>query len=154
MSLAIGLEQAPNPDSRVTLGERVDALGQRVARLDWRLGKAEIETARRFVETVVGEMERLGLASVDVGAFSLSDDPEDLSGVVVDIGHHMGTTRMATDPARGVVDANCTVHGVQNLHVASCSVFPTSGVSNPTFTMLALSVRLADHLALALKAPG
>ena len=61
---------------------------------------------------------------------------------------------MATDPARGVVDANCTVHGVQNLHVASCSVFPTSGVSNPTFTMLALSVRLADHLALALTAPG
>ena len=93
-------------------------------------------------------MERLGLASVDVGAFSLSDDPGELSGVVVDIGHHMGTTRMATDPAHGVVDSNCTVHGVQNLHVASCSVFPTSGVSNPTFTMLALSVRLADHLAL------
>ena len=154
MSLAIGLEQAPNPDSRVTLGERVDALGQRVARLDWRLGEAEIETARRFVKVVCGEMERLGLASVDDGAFSLSDDPGELSGVVVDIGHHMGTTRMATDPAHGVVDSNCTVHGVQNLHVASCSVFPTSGVSNPTFTMLALSVRLADHLARALTAPG
>ena len=99
MSLVIGLEQAPNPDSRVTLGERVDALGQRVARLDWRLGEAEIESSRQFVEMVVGEMERLGLASVDVGVFSLSDDPDELSGVVVDIGHHMGTTRMATDPA-------------------------------------------------------
>lgn len=152
MSLAIGIEQAPNPDSRVTLGESVDALGQRVARLDWRLGQLEIATARRFVEMAVGEMERLGLASVDMGAFSLSDDPGELSGVVVDIGHHMGTTRMATDPARGVVDANCTVHGVENLHIASCSVFPTSGVSNPTFTMLALSIRLADHLTLALGA--
>jgi choline dehydrogenase-like flavoprotein len=53
---------------------------------------------------------------------------------------------MSTDPKAGVVDANCRVHGVENLFVASSSVFPTSGYANPTLTILALALRLADHL--------
>jgi choline dehydrogenase-like flavoprotein len=58
----------------------------------------------------------------------------------------MGTTRMATDPKHGVVDADLRVHGVDNLYVASSSVFPTVGYSNPTLTIVALALRLADHL--------
>jgi len=58
----------------------------------------------------------------------------------------MGTTRMHDDPKRGVVDSNCRVHGIENLFVAGSSVFPTSGAANPTFTILALTFRLADHL--------
>jgi choline dehydrogenase-like flavoprotein len=58
----------------------------------------------------------------------------------------MGTTRMDADPKRGVVDENCRVHGVENLYVAGCSVFPTGGTFNPTFTIVALALRLADHL--------
>jgi choline dehydrogenase-like flavoprotein len=61
--------------------------------------------------------------------------------------HHMGTTRMASDPASGVVDADCRVHGVENLYVAGSSVFPTGGNANPTLTIIALALRLADHLA-------
>jgi choline dehydrogenase-like flavoprotein len=60
--------------------------------------------------------------------------------------HHIGTTRMATDPGRGVVDETCRVHGIGNLYIAGCSVFPTSGWVNPTFTIVALSLRLADYL--------
>src|SRR5690606_2803197 len=60
--------------------------------------------------------------------------------------HHMGTTRMSTDAARGVVDENCRVHGIRNLYVAGCSVFPTSGIVNPTLTIIALAMRLSDHL--------
>ena len=65
--------------------------------------------------------------------------------------HHMGTTRMHADPKRGVVDANCRVHDVENLYVAGSSVFPTSGAANPTLTLVALALRLADHLAKGLR---
>ena len=58
----------------------------------------------------------------------------------------MGTTRMHDSASEGVVDANCRVHGVSNLFVAGSSVFPSYGTHNPTFTILALSYRLADHL--------
>jgi choline dehydrogenase-like flavoprotein len=60
--------------------------------------------------------------------------------------HHMGTTRMHADPRRGVVDADCRVHGITNLYVAGSSVFPTSGAANPTLTIVALALRLALHL--------
>jgi choline dehydrogenase-like flavoprotein len=61
--------------------------------------------------------------------------------------HHCGTTRMHDDPKRGVVDRECRVHGVANMYVAGSSVFPTVGFANPTLTLVALSLRLADHLA-------
>ena len=60
--------------------------------------------------------------------------------------HHMGTTRMSTDPADGVVDPDCRVHGTDNLYVAGSSVFPTGSCANPTFMIVALARRLADHL--------
>lgn len=54
---------------------------------------------------------------------------------------------MHADPAHGVVDPDCRVHGTENLFIAGSSVFPTSGFANPTFTIVALAIRLADHLA-------
>jgi choline dehydrogenase-like flavoprotein len=66
--------------------------------------------------------------------------------------HQMGTTRMARDPKAGVVDEHCRVHGVANLFVAGSSVFPSFGFANPTFTLLALALRLADHLRVHLAA--
>jgi choline dehydrogenase-like flavoprotein len=60
--------------------------------------------------------------------------------------HHLGTTRMHPDPARGVVDENCRVHEMTNLYIAGGSVFPTGGYANPSLTIVALSLRLADHL--------
>jgi choline dehydrogenase-like flavoprotein len=60
--------------------------------------------------------------------------------------HHMGTTRMHDDPKQGVVDRNCQVHGIDNLFIAGSSVFPTGGYNTPTLTIVALALRLADHL--------
>jgi choline dehydrogenase-like flavoprotein len=68
--------------------------------------------------------------------------PASLSGA----NHHMGTTRMGDDPKSGVVDSNCCVHGIQNLYIAGSSVFPTAGSGVPTLSIVALSLRLADHL--------
>jgi choline dehydrogenase-like flavoprotein len=61
-------------------------------------------------------------------------------------GHHMGTTRMSRSPGTGYVDADCRVHGIGNLYIAGASVFPTSGYANPTLTVLALTLRLVDHV--------
>jgi choline dehydrogenase-like flavoprotein len=60
--------------------------------------------------------------------------------------HQFGATRMAGDPSRGVVDANCRVHGTDNLFIATSSIFPTVGYANPVLTITALAIRLADHL--------
>ena len=60
--------------------------------------------------------------------------------------HHSGTTRMCASTKTGVVDANCKVHSVDNLYIASSNVFPTAGWVNPTFTIVALAIRLADHV--------
>ena len=59
----------------------------------------------------------------------------------------MGTTRMAADPEKGVVDADCRVHGVENLYIGGSSVFATTGHCNPTYTLTSSRSRLGDHLA-------
>lgn len=140
-------EQAPNPDSRITLGRDLDAFGQRQVKVDWRLTSLDHETYRSSAR-VFGEQ----IATAGNGHFQLepwlADDnakPE-----VHGTAHHMGTTRMSDSPHTGVVDARCKVHGMDNLHIAGSSVFPTGGWAFPTFTIVALSMRLADELRVLL----
>jgi choline dehydrogenase-like flavoprotein len=101
------------------------------------------------VDVLDAELRRLGLGRV-VGTEWL--DGEDWAGRLEDAFHNIGTTRMSADPATGVVDADCQVHGVPGLYVCGSSVFPTSGYANPTLTIVALALRLADHLGS--RAPG
>ena len=134
-------EQAPNPDSRVTLGTRRDQFGLPVARVDWRPTSSDRASIRASQEAVDTVLRAAGLGHVEL---MLGDEhpPALLEGNF----HHLGATRMHTDPSLGVVDADCRVHGVRNLYVAGSSVFPTYGCSNPTLTVVALALRLADHL--------
>lgn len=137
------LEHAPNPQSRVTLGDERDALGLPRVRLDWRFGELERRTLRRAVEIFGREVGRAGLGR----AAEVPDDPTTgWPPLLRGAWHQMGTTRMHTDPRHGVVDADARVHGLENLYLAGSSVFPTSGYMNPTLTIVALSLRLADHL--------
>jgi len=144
-------EQVPNPDSRVKLSTTRDALGNLQADLDWQLSAADKRTARVFNRVFDGELKRLGLGRLAPSDWI--DSPGAQWPVDATVGnhpiagyHHMGTTRMSAAPANGVVDANCRVHGYQNLFVAGSSVFSTSGWANPTLTIVALSLRLADHI--------
>ncbi len=75
---------------------------------------------------------------------SVTEDADDVE--ILDMKHPSGTTRMSASPRTGVVDANCRVHGVENLYIAGSSVFPTVGHANPTLTIVALAARLAHHL--------
>jgi choline dehydrogenase-like flavoprotein len=143
--LLIDTEQAPNPESRVTLDASADAFGMRKAVLDWRLTGLETKTLQEFGQMIAGEFERLGLASV-----ALAGPPDfnrrDALGSARDIFHHMGTARMSHSPRDGVTNPDLRCHSVDNLFIAGAAVFPAGGISNPTFTAIALSIRLADHL--------
>lgn len=135
-------EQAPNPDSRVTLSDRRDALGLRQIRLDWRLTEEDRHSLVAHVRNIATEFAALGIGRmrVDIG------DPGSWPDIVAGGSHHMGTTRMHDDPRQGVVDRDCRVHGIANLYVAGGSVFTTGGAANPTLTIVALALRLADRL--------
>lgn len=148
-------EQAPNPDSRVLLSAERDALGVPKAALDWRLGEQDKHSVRVLMEAFDRELRRLDLGHVELPEWLLDEGrPWQIDPLISNhpIGgyHHMGTTRMASAPARGVVDAHGRVFGLANLYVAGSSVFPTSGWANPTLTLLALALRQADHLRLQL----
>jgi choline dehydrogenase-like flavoprotein len=137
------IEQTPNRDSRVTLDERSkDRFGHFRINVDWRL-------AAQDVKTIVALAEEIGkaIAEQNHGRFRIAD--EILAGAPVPgfHCHQMGTTRMSADPKFGVVDGNCRVHGAKNLYIAGSSVFPTGGGANPTTTVVALALRLGEHLA-------
>jgi choline dehydrogenase-like flavoprotein len=137
-------EQRPNPDSRLTLSDRRDDFGVRISRIDWRVSEDEAWAMRRIAELMVKHLSRIGVEPpvledwVRDGAMF----PE----TIRDAAHPTGTTRMAESPARGVVDAQCQVHGVDGLFVGGSSVFPTSGHANPTQMIVAMALRLADTL--------
>ena len=141
-------EQAPNPDNRVTLTEECDRLGRRKVSLNWRWSDIDLETIKRVQQILAQEFAQSGL-----GEFQPRDQIEGGLPRFGSTHHHIGTTRMHPDPKQGVVDENCQVHGVANLFVAGSSVFPTGGgYANPTLTIVALAVRLADHVKTAMAA--
>ncbi len=141
----IDCEQAPSCDSRVLLDTRADAFGMPRARLDWRIGALEMRTLTGFALRIAAEFERLGLARVRL-ASAPNFDLRGTLGAARDIFHHMGTARMGATARTGVTRADLRCHDVDNLFVAGSAVFPAGGIANPTFTALALSLRLADHL--------
>ncbi len=141
-------EQAPNPDSRVSLSEERDAFGLRRVAMDWHMSELDIHTQRTAVTAFGEHMAREGIGRARVRDWLLAD-PVKLPGVLEDeVGgkHHMGTTRMAAEARHGVVDGDCKVHGVTNLFIGGSSVFTTTGHCNPTYTITQLALRLGTHL--------
>lgn len=136
-------EQQPNAQSRVTLAHETDALGMPRLRIDWRYTDLDVHTAR----------ETMRLLQADLAAWGhgrLAYDPDDVERQITRDGayggHHIGTAAMGASPGSSVVDADARVHGMRNLYVAGSAVFPTSSQANPTLTIVAMALRLADHL--------
>jgi choline dehydrogenase-like flavoprotein len=139
--LGVQAEQAPNPDSRVTLARRSDRFGMPLARLDWQPSTDDRRSIQRTVQLLDGALREAGIGRI-VHPFGTGQPP----ALFLGNWHHMGTTRMHDDPAHGVVDRTGRLHTMDNLYVAGSSVFPTTGFANPTLTIVALAVRLADEL--------
>ncbi len=137
LHLVINLEQAPRPENRIRLGGARDGLGLPMVEVDWRWRSDDQRNLERLRGVLAAAFEGAGLGLLA----STPDGRPDPNAH-----HHLGTTRMHPDPRYGVVDENARVHGVDNLYVAGSSVFPTGGYANPTLTIIALSLRLADHL--------
>jgi choline dehydrogenase-like flavoprotein len=137
IELLINLEQAPDPENRITLGGDRDRFGLPRAAIHWRWRAFDRQHLARIHAVVTAELERHGLGRVEVTP-GVAPDPN--------AHHHMGTTRMHHDPRQGVVDEHARMHSVSNLFVAGSSVFATSGFANPTLTVVALALRLAEHL--------
>ena len=136
-------EQMPNPNSRIGLGKDLDVFGLRKVVVDWRVTAEDRRGMATGHRLLGAELARGGFGRLrSTVPEDDSEWPSDMRGDQ----HHMGTTRMQRDQNMGVVDENCRVHGVENLYVAGCSVFPTGGTFNPTLTIVALALRLADHV--------
>ncbi len=140
------MEQAPNPDSRVTLDAEKDALGMPRAKLNWVLTPLE-KHSLRMINTIIGEEAgRVSMGRVKVYDYLQDESDESWPSFTGGGWHHMGTTRMSDDPKQGVVDADCKLHNISNLYVAGASCYVTAGAVNPTLTLIALTIRLSDHL--------
>jgi len=135
-------EEPPNPDSRVSLSSAdVDLLGRPRLHLEWRFNEQYVAGMQAGVQLLARSLGVMG-----AGRLRWPITRDGLLRSLTPARHHMGTTRMHADPRQGVVDSHCRVHGVNNLHIAGSSVFPTPGIVNPTLTLIALAIRLADRL--------
>ena len=143
-------EQQPDPASRVMLDEGApDALGMPRLRIDWRYTAGDVDTVKRAVALLAAEFERTGVGRLEYEPQAVEAEMT-RDGALG--GHHIGTARMGSDPRNSVVDLDCRVHGIDNLFVASSATFPTSSQANPTLTIVALSLRLTEHLRSLLRA--
>lgn len=140
LTLIAQVEQVPDPRNRVALSDRSDENGDPEAELTVAL---DADQRRRHARALTLAADALGL---DGERLAREMEQKYRSGVFGFFWHHMGTTRMSADPALGVVDEQCRAHGWENLYLAGSSVFPTSGTAGPTLTIVALALRLADHL--------
>ena len=137
-TLLLNIEQRPRSENRVAVSDRrMDSLQQPVVELQWRWRNDDQELLNRLRAVVRAEFDAADLGRVQI----VTDSPPDPNAH-----HHAGTTRMHADSAFGVVDPNGRIHGTDNVYVAGASVFPTAGFANPVLTLVALAVRLAEHL--------
>jgi choline dehydrogenase-like flavoprotein len=130
----------------VGLATERDALGLQRLLVDWRYSPGDVATVREAVRLFAADIGRsgLGVFEYDPGSIEFEMSRYGAYG-----GHHLGTARMGNDPRTSVVDANCRIHGLENLYIAGGAVFPTSSQANPTLTIIALAMRLAAHVRAA-----
>lgn len=143
VGLLVYCEQEPESASTITLSDTRDSLGLLRTRINWQISDLELHSIRTFVEYATAALSHIGRITPDPQLMALDPAFKQKCG---DNYHHMGGMRMAASPDHGLVDLNLRLHGMENGYVCSSAVFPTSGYSNPTHTVLALAVRLADHL--------
>ena len=137
-------EQAPSEQSKIVLTDERDAVGMPRIRMDWQLNELDKHTVQAGTQLVAEEFGRLNLGKIQINEWVMQD-AKTWSSVWGGC-HHIGTTKMSSDPTIGVVDGDCKVHGIDNLYIAGSSVFPTGGHAPPTFTIVALALRLVDYL--------
>lgn len=152
--VAVHAEQSLVADSRVMLAEDTDRFGLRRIRFDWQIAEIDYRTLETAVLELGAHFAEQGIGRIQLDEWLLVEPlklPGLGQGMRVGGHHHMCATRMSTDPAEGVVDADCRVHGVSNLYIGGSSAFATAGFANPTYTIVQLALRMGDHLSAVLR---
>ena len=144
MELGVHCEQPPDGASQVHLSSERDKLGMLRTKMDWQVSDLEVRSIRVCTEKAAVALKNIAEVTIDP---DLLGEPEAFKSKCGDGYHHMGGMRMARSATDGVVDTNLKLHGIENGYVCSGAVFPCSGFSNPTHTVIALAVRLAQRLA-------
>jgi choline dehydrogenase-like flavoprotein len=146
VTLCVDAEQRPSPRRVIQLADQSrDRLDMAKAIIDWRVSSEELATVRKYTEFLVREFIRIGIVGIHWYPDLVGESGGSFRGVT-DTYHLMGGTVMGTDPLQSVVDTELCAHGISKLSVASLSTFPAGGSSNPTFTLIALTLRLAERL--------
>lgn len=137
------VEHAPHPNSRLLLSDDFDAHGLRRLHVSMHYSDLDVDSILKAHELIRQRVEQAGIGTLEY----LTDNPrQHVESQIGFGGHQLGTTRMATTPERGIVDVNSRVFGIHNLYVCGPSVFVTGSHANPVFTIVAMAIRLADHL--------
>ena len=146
--LKYSAEHTPIRESRVVLTEERDATGLRRVSIHQAIPDQDVESVLRAHQILDAELRRGGL-----GGLEFHGEPpqllESIRATAADGYHQIGLARMSAAPEHGVVDTDCRVHGIANLHLAGTAVLPTSGQANPTYMAVCLALRLAKRLAAA-----
>jgi choline dehydrogenase-like flavoprotein len=140
------IEQAPNPSSRIILDTELDALGMPRVILNWVLTPLEKKSIRKIYELIGQQVGAAGIGRIRLMDYLHNENDHSWPAFTSGGWHHMGTTRMSSDRKKGVVDGNCKVHGIRNLYISGSSCYATAGAVNPTLTLTAMALRLAQHL--------
>jgi len=149
LRLHLCIEQLPDASNRMRLGEKRDGLGLPIAVLDWAPKPIDEHTLRSAMARLESYWRRSGFAALCPLDWSPFRNEPELSAHAEDYAHPSGSTRMGTGPRDSVLDPELRCHGIANVSVASASAFPSSGSANPSLTVMALALRLADRLARA-----
>jgi choline dehydrogenase-like flavoprotein len=147
--LCLNSEQLPLVDTRIRLDDDLDHLDMPKTVVDWTVSDGDLTTLRIFAAFLRERFAALSISGVEWRP-EIFDKSAEITGIT-DTFHPMGGCRMGTDPRTSVVDSNLTVHGIPNLSIASAAVYPSGGSSNPSLTIIALALRLADRLATQLR---
>jgi choline dehydrogenase-like flavoprotein len=145
-------ETVANPDSQIALIEQRDSVGLKTASLNWQLTQKDRQCFTSIANLTKDHFEGHMGVTLELSDWVNDKDSDWTKYINTNghYGHHMGTTKMGFSETDSVVDENCKLHDIDNLYVAGSSVFPAFGFANPTLTIVALSLRLADHLSVQL----
>jgi len=140
--LEFNCEQTPSASNRITLLDEMDRQGLRRVHVHWSVAPEDADATHRAFLLLRSVLQRDSLCRLEFEEPALRE----AISRSVPLGHHMGATRMAATPREGVVDENCALFESPNLFVASSAVFCTVSHANPTLTIVAFALRLAEHL--------
>ena len=139
IGFGISFEQFESPENRVSLGDKTDSWGLRTTNIDFGVNELTVKANQKYEQILINILKAAGCPDTSIKTRIMKPDGA----------HATSTCRMSASDTDGVVDRNLQVHGTDNVYVCSNAVYPNVTAVNPTLTVGALAVRLADHIAFA-----